>query len=323
MVLKAKAIAHPMQALVKYHGLRDWSLRIPYHDSLSVNLQSLSTTTVVEFGDFPEDTVTVDGVPVTGRGLERVLSVVDLVRGRASLEARVRVSSWNSMPSGTAKGLGFSSAAGAALAAASYKAAGVERQYGWDLRLISRIARRLAGSACRSVVGEYARWYAGTGDEDSYAERIAGQKDLDIRMVIVPLPADLSTEDAHRETELSPFFQARCKTAQLRCDELERAILDGDFTKFGNLVELDTLELHSVTMTGPRRLMLMTSQSLRVIELVLQLRQEGVEAYFSMQTGPSVFVNTLKEDAEYVAGQLADNGFRVVSSEIGGPVRIV
>ncbi|MEM4417171.1 MAG: GHMP kinase, partial [Nitrososphaerota archaeon] len=167
--MKAKAIAHPMQALVKYHGLRDWDMRIPYHDSISVNLAAFHTVTKVEFGDFPADTAELNGVQVSGRELERILKVVDRVRKLADIDERVRIISYNSLSPGTAKGLGFSSSAGAALATAAFKAAGLDKEYGWDFRLLSRIARLLAGSACRSVVGYFARWYAGTCDEDSYA----------------------------------------------------------------------------------------------------------------------------------------------------------
>ena len=52
MVMKSTAIAHPMQGLLKYHGLKDWDLRIPYHDSISFTLDSLWTKTSVEFGNF-------------------------------------------------------------------------------------------------------------------------------------------------------------------------------------------------------------------------------------------------------------------------------
>ena len=42
-----KSTANTMQALVKYHGLKDWKLRIPYHDSISVNTTSLGSEVVV------------------------------------------------------------------------------------------------------------------------------------------------------------------------------------------------------------------------------------------------------------------------------------
>jgi len=36
MTEKATARAHPIQGLVKYHGMRDPELRLPYHDSISL-----------------------------------------------------------------------------------------------------------------------------------------------------------------------------------------------------------------------------------------------------------------------------------------------
>ncbi|MEM1945368.1 MAG: hypothetical protein QXX57_06500, partial [Nitrososphaerota archaeon] len=107
--MRARALAHPMQALVKYHGLRDWELRIPYHDSISVNVQAFHTVTEVEFGDFPQDTAIVNGAPATLREMERIKKVVDRVRNLAGIEDRARIVSVNSTPAGGAKGLGFSS----------------------------------------------------------------------------------------------------------------------------------------------------------------------------------------------------------------------
>jgi len=38
-----RAVAYTMQALVKYHGLKNWDLRLPYHDSISVNTTCMKT----------------------------------------------------------------------------------------------------------------------------------------------------------------------------------------------------------------------------------------------------------------------------------------
>ncbi|MDW8083648.1 MAG: hypothetical protein RMI49_00395 [Candidatus Caldarchaeum sp.] len=319
--MKARAVAHPMEGLVKYHGLKDWSLRIPYHDSISVNLEAFTTETEIEFGNFGEDIAVVDGETLKGRELERVKSVVNYVKHLAGIEENFRMFSKNSIPKGAVKGLGFSSSAGAALAAAAYKAARLDEQYGMDYKLLSRIARRLAGSACRSVVGYFARWFAGSSDEDSYAVCIAERKDFDIRVVVVPLYVDFKTEDAHREAEASSFFWARVESAQRRCDQLERAIKQGDFIEFGELVELDALELHAVTSTGPRRMILATPDSWRVVALVQELRKEGLRCYFSMQTGPTVFINTLPEDTANVKAAVEDLGFRTFVSSVGGPAK--
>ncbi|MEM2041243.1 MAG: diphosphomevalonate decarboxylase [Nitrososphaerota archaeon] len=320
---KATAKAYTMQALIKYHGLKNWELRIPYHDSISVNTDCLYTTTTVEFGDFETDKLLINGEEVRGRALERVITVIERVRRLAGIDDCCLINSVNHSPIRNAKGLGFSAAAGAALAAAAYEAAGLRKKFGWDLKLISRLARLLAGSACRSVIGEYARWYAGNSDEDSYAVKIATKKDFDIRFIIVPLFMKTSTEEAHREAETSSFFRARIESAQKRCDELVKAIKDNDFKRFGELVELDSLELHAVTMTGHGRLILMNAESLKVINVVKKLRSEGIPAYYSMQTGPTVYVNTLPEWVQEVSKALSEEGLWGIESSVGPGVEVV
>ena len=53
--MKASATAYPIQGLIKYHGLKDELLRLPYHDSISVCTAPLMTHTTIEFGH-DEDT---------------------------------------------------------------------------------------------------------------------------------------------------------------------------------------------------------------------------------------------------------------------------
>ena len=320
--MRAKARAYTMQALVKYHGLKDWRLRIPYHDSISVNTDVAYVVAEVSFGDSEEDVVMANGTPLTGRARERVVAVLDRVRELAGIEERAVVRTENH-PRVGAKGLGFSSAAGASIAMAAYAAAGLDRVYGRDLTLVSRIARLLAGSACRSVVGKYARWYAGTGDHDSYAVSFADERNLPLRFAIVPLGMEATTEEAHREAESSPYFLRRIEVANERCDRVERAIKEGDFRTFGAEVERDSLELHAITMTGNSGMILMSPDTLRVIELVKQMRRSGIEAYFSMQTGPTVYVNTLPEHIDEVAQRLREAGYEVMVSGVGGGAELI
>ncbi|MDI6888622.1 MAG: hypothetical protein QMC78_02850 [Methanocellales archaeon] len=321
--MMATSIAHPMQALVKYHGLKDWELRIPFHDSISVNVDTLWTKTSVQFGDFEQDVIEINGRPVQGDAFQRCLAVVNRVRELAGTDNRIKVMSANSLNYTEAKGLGFSSSGGAALAAAAFKAARLDEEYGWDLRLISRIARRLAGSASRSVAGEYARWYAGKDDESSYAEKIATKSDLDLGMVVVPLPSDVRTEEAHSEVMSSPFLRARIKSASGRVEEMEGAIKSGDLEKVAALAEVDSLELHGLTMTGKRGLVAYKPESIQVMGEIRKMRQEGIPAYFSMQTGPSVFINTYPERISDVRERIEALGLKTISAGVGSEVKIV
>ncbi len=312
---KYSGVAYTMQALVKYHGLRDWKLRLPYHDSISVNTTCMKTEATIT------DTRR-GGVFIEGRenrpATARLAEVVKRLQPGAKVED-LRVDSRN-VPEGRPKGIGYSSAAGAALTLLAHRLlVGGEP----DMRDLSRTARLFAASAARSLVGGYSRLYAAEDDEGAFAERFADSKDLDLRMVIVPLPSSIRTEDAHREVLTSPFFKARVESAQRRCDEMEKAIRGNDLETVGVLAERDTMELHSLTMTGENRMMIMTQDTLRVMERVRQLRGDGAVAYFSMQTGPSVFVNTSEKDEQRVLRAVRRLGYRAYLSGVGGEARVL
>jgi diphosphomevalonate decarboxylase len=310
-----RAEAYTMQALVKYHGLKDWGLRLPYHDSISVNTTCMKTEASIT--DSERGGVFIEGKQNDSANsrLQGVVSKLDHSRKVTDF----RIDSRN-VPSGKAKGIGYSSSAGAALTLLSHSllVGGVP-----DLTKLSRTARLFAASASRSLVGGFSRLYAGKEDEDTYAKRFADAKVMDLRMVIVPLPSRVRTEDAHREVLTSPFFQARVESAQKRCDEMEQAILANDLDAVGRLAERDTLELHSLTMTGDSGLIIMTEDSIRIIRKVRELRGGGVRAYYSMQTGPSVFINTSERDQGIVLSAMKKLGYRAYLSGVGGEARIL
>jgi len=314
-VTEYSAVAYTMQALVKYHGLKDWKLRLPYHDSISVNTTSMKTEATIT--DMKGGGVFTLGKPNESAN-ERLQAVV------SSLKPSVKVTDFRidsrNLPHSKAKGIGYSSSAGAALTLLCHRLlVGGEP----DLKSLSRTARLFAASASRSVVGGFSRLYAGRDDQGTYSERFADSRDFDLRMVIVPLPSPVRTEDAHREVLTSPFFRARVQAAQKRCDVMEKAILGGDLDAVGRLAEKDTLELHSLTMTGDSGLIIMTEDSLRIIRRVRGLREDGLKAYYSMQTGPSVFINTSEDDQEAVHRAMSKLGYRAYLSSVGGEAMVL
>ncbi len=315
--MRFRSVANTMQGLVKYHGLKDWKLRIPYHDSISVNTTVLLSEVSVTTGR-RKGSLLVEGM----RNLDaerRIRPVLERLGGKSLEELNLKIESRN-RPQLKAKGVGFSSSAGAALTLAFHHwLIGGKPNY----VELSRVARLFAASAARSLVGGFSRLYAGDSDEETYAEKIGDERDLALRMLIVPLPSTARTEDAHRAVESSPLFKARLDSAGKRCDEMEKAIRGGDFRKMGELTEQDTLELHSVTMTGADRLILMSPDTVKIAWRVRELRYEGVEAYFSMQTGPSIFINTTEKHEERVRRAITKLGYAPLSSGVGGPARIL
>jgi phosphomevalonate decarboxylase len=317
--MKATAVAHPIQGLVKYHGMRDDELRLPYHDSISVCTAPANTTTTVAFDDsLAADRYVVDGETLDGRAAERVASVVDHVRSLAGdvRDCPVRLESENSFP--TNVGLG-SSASGFAAAATALAAAA-------DLELthpeISTIARRGSASAARAVTGGYSDLHAGLNDEDCRSERL--ETDLeDVRIVAALVPAYKETEAAHEEAADSHMFDARLAHLHAQLGEMRDALRAGEFDRAFRVAEHDSLSLAATTMTGPSGWVYWKPATLEVFDTVRNLREEGVPAYFSVDTGASVYVNTTDEHVDRVESAVAETGVETRRWEVGGPARLV
>jgi phosphomevalonate decarboxylase len=312
--MKGSATAHPIQGLIKYHGLKDELLRIPFHDSISVATSPTVSHTTVEFGRFKRDTATLDGRSLTGRELERVASVVDEVRRRSGIDMKFKMASKNNFP--TNVGLGASASGFAALAVASCKAAKLRL----SLERMSVIARRGAGSATRSVTGGFSRWNAGHEDEESYSHQIESEK-FQMGIVVALIPAFKYTESAHKAVLGSPFFHSRLAYIHGALAEMENAIRKHDVDRIGILAERDSLILHGITMTGLDEMILWRPETVKVILEVRKMRSEGLPAFFSIDTGATVYVNTKKKHVKEVERRIRDLEIETIVCGVGGSAK--
>jgi phosphomevalonate decarboxylase len=318
MSMKATAKAHPIQGLVKYHGMRDPDLRLPYHDSISVCTAPSHTRTTVAFDSEREaDVYRVDGETVEGRGAERIEHVVDHVRALADFDHRVRVESENSFPSNV--GFGSSSSGFAALAMAACEAAGLEM----TRPDVSTVARRGSSSAARAVTGAFSHLYAGLNDDDCRSERIESELESELRVVTGLVPAYKETEQAHEEAADSHMFQARMAHIHGQIAEMRDGLREGDFDRVFELAEHDSLSLAATTMTGPAGWVYWQPRTIAIFNAVRELRDEGVPVYFSTDTGASVYVNTTEVYVDDVEAAVADCGVDTDVWDVGGPARVL
>jgi len=318
--MKATARAHPIAGVVKYHGMRDEQLRLPYHDSISLCTAPSNTTTTVEFDPaLDADEYVVDGEPLEGRGAERVRTVVDEVRDRAGVDERVRLESENSFP--TNIGFGSSASGFAAAATALTEAAGLDLSH----PEISTIARRGSASAARAVTGAYSHLRTGASDRDCRSERIdvADSLEDDVRIVAGMVPSYKETEAAHREAAESHMFQGRMAHIHRQIADAREALQRGDFDAVFELAEHDSLSLAATTMTGPAGWVYWQPRTIEIFNTVRELRDDGVPVYFSVDTGASVYVNTTVEYVDRVESAVADCGVDTRVWEVGGPARVL
>jgi phosphomevalonate decarboxylase len=311
--LKATAVAHPIQGLVKYHGLKDPSLRIPYHDSISVCIQALTTTTTVETSKRRRtNEITINGKMPTGKDRERVETVLHRLQRLARFSGSMKVVSENSLRTG--KGLGFSASGFAALGLAASEALSLSL----DAISLSETVRLGAGSSTRSLAGRFAIWYADKNGK-SYSEQLKAPIDMDFSMVIVPIHSDTKTDEAHAEVLSSPLFTARLRSIGNLLAKMKEAVRKGDISKIGRLAEKDTLNLHAITMTGKSCMVLWEPDTVRIMKEVTSMRNSGIPAWYSIDTGPSVFINTDKKSSEIITERLQEIGFKnTITSRVGG-----
>ena len=318
----ATAQAHPNIALIKYWGNRDNELRIPSNGSISMNLEGLSTHTTVSFQpSLPFDELIINGREVTGKGLERVSSILDLVRAQVGIRDRAEIISENDFPAGA--GIASSAAAFAALALASSHAAGLtlsEEQ-------LSRLARRGSGSACRSIPSGFVEWRAGTSDEDSFAVSIAPPEHWDLADCIAIVHAGhkkTGSTEGHALAGTSPLQSARVDDAPRRLEICRDAILRRDFDALAHIIELDSDMMHAVMQTSNPPLLYWQAATVEIFHAVREWRASGLAVAYTVDAGPNVHVicpREVQKDAERRLREIPGVS-EVLLAKVGGPARL-
>jgi phosphomevalonate decarboxylase len=319
--MKATAKAHPIEGLVKYHGMRDEQRRMPYHDSISLCTAPSHTKTTAEFDDsLTDDEYRIDGETVEGRGAERIRAVVDHVRDLADIDHRVRFESENSFP--TNIGFGSSASGFAAAATALVEAAGLDMTH----PEISTVARRGSASAARAVTGGFSHLRTGVNDADCRSERIDAPEELEseLRSVAGMVPSYKETEAAHEEAAESHMFESRMAHIHGQISDMRDALYEADFDAVFDLAEKDSLSLAAATMTGPAGWVYWQPRTIEIFNAVRELRNsEDVPVYFSVDTGASVYINTTEEYVDRVEETVADCGVDTRVWEVGGPAQVL
>lgn len=291
-------------ALIKYWGKQDEILRLPVNDSLAISLEALSTTTKVTF----DDALEADQVAIGGQEFEkdskqssRVVKHLDRIRARAGEQRHARVESKNTFPSDT--GLSSSGSAFAALTMAATKALGQNL----STKQLSILARQGSGSACRSVTGGIVQWFKGSDSDSSYSKTVFAHDYWDLRDVIAMVSDQtklVSSTAGHKLAPTSPLFKARLGHVEDRLAQVKKAIKAKDFQALGEAVEEECFEFHAIAMTSRPSLFLWLPGSVAVFQAVRALREQGVPAYATVNTGHNIQVLTLPEYERKVARAL-------------------
>lgn len=327
----AIAQAHPIQGILKYHGMSDWNYRTAFLPSISLNNDAAKTITFVKFdSSFKQDSGIVNGKEVQGRDMERIQQTLNIVRELAGASTKAIVISRNIVrATRTGKGLGTSASGSAALAAAAVTAAMGEK-YFQNKRFLSCIGRFLSGSGCRSIVGGTSLWlsYPGIAHEDSYAVRLDDKEQLkDASLITVPIDSriGLKTEEAHKDAPNSPFFKKWMETRKEQVMESIKAIQNKDWQTIAKQAELDTILLHGVTMSGNigKKIIAWEPETIQLMRAGNELKEAGIPCYYSIDTGPTPVFITHKKFEKQVTEKIASLGMEYIVGKIAGPAELL
>lgn len=321
---RVTARAHANIALVKYWGKRDTTLNLPAVGSLSLTLEALSTTTTVAFcPDFERDRIVFEGEGATHT--PRIVAFLDRVRRLAGLKMPAEVTTANNFPTGA--GLASSASGFAALALAATRAAGLDLEGS----ALSRLAREGSGSAARSIFGGVVAMHAGDQDDgrDAVAEPVLSPGAWPLAVVIAVTAAGPkavgSTAGMNRTRDTSPFYPAWVASHADDLDEARRAIAARDLTALGAVTEHSCFKMHGLMLSARPPLLYWNPLTVALVQKVATLRQEGLEAYCTIDAGPQVKVLCRADAAAEIEAILgAEPGVvRVLSSRLGPGAHVV
>ena len=301
--MKASAVAPSNIAFIKYWGKKDEVLRLPENGSISMNLSNLLTTTTVEFSsNYSEDSITINGIQEENEG-NRAIAHLDRIRSLAKISDKAKVVTINNFPTGT--GLSSSASGFAALTVAGAKAAGLDLSE----KELSILARQGSGSACRSIPNGFVEWLDGDTSETSYATSLCPENYwgiADVVAVVSKNKKEVSTTEGQKLVGSSPFFKVRLENIKSKIELIKKYMQEKNFTAFGELLEAEALELHAIMLTSKPSLIYLLPGSLKIMHLVKKWRAEGLEVYFTVNTGQDIHLICQKKDVQALVQKLSE-----------------
>lgn len=302
-------------AVIKYWGKKDKKLKLPINDSISatLNLDDMCTTTTVHISpNFNQDKLFLNGKEQEIQLDSPVKIMLDDIRSlstldRKVLEQKALITSINNFP--TAAGLASSAAGYACLAYALGSAYGI-----FDRAILSRVARKGSGSACRSVYGGFVQWVKGNDHETSLARQITDHKHWpEMRVVICIVnekQKDVSSSlGMSQSVDTSSLIDYRAKVVvPERVKVMEKAILEKDFETFAELTMKDSNQFHAICLDTYPPIFYLNDTSrliIRICSLINQYYKRLVVAY-TFDAGPNACIFTLDEYASRIVTILRD-----------------
>ncbi len=296
---KVTAIAPANIAFIKYWGRSNHELFLPANSSISMNLSNCLTTTTVELHSLlKQDEVEIgqEGrdykklLPNTEKN-KLVFAQIERIRKMAGSTTHVKIKTQNSFPADS--GIASSASGFAALTSALLNAYDLSDKFEDKVELSRQTRLSGAVSAARSCLDGFVELIVNGQNQDAYAIQIAPAnhwKLVDLVAVVDHRSKKTSSSQGHLLAETSPYFMTRLEEMRSRIDEVRQSILDQKLSTLGLLIELETISMHTVMMTSRPPIYYWQSGTIEIINKIQLWRENGLEAYFTIDAGANVHI---------------------------------
>ncbi|MCH9770237.1 MAG: diphosphomevalonate decarboxylase [Gammaproteobacteria bacterium] len=288
--------AAPNIALVKYWGKANADLHLPANSNISIGLPSKQVEIILSAATDDQVIINEQEFAKDSDVVKNNLAFLDLFRSQK-------------MPLAINAKMNFAAASGLASSAAWYAALvlALNDYFAWDLSLekLSILARLGSGSACRSMWPGFVAWPKAKQSDgmDSHGKRL-GTVWPALRLGILTLsrePKSISSrEGMARCVETSSLFAKWVEQAEMDYQTIQAYIEAQDFTAMGKLAEQNAIAMHAVCQAADPSLVYSTQATQQAIEKVWQLRETGIEVYFTQDAGANLILLFLAGSADAV-----------------------
>ncbi|KAL6063208.1 Diphosphomevalonate decarboxylase [Balamuthia mandrillaris] len=295
-------------AVIKYWGKRDERLILPLNSSLSTTLSMAdlcTTTTVMVSERWERDRLWLNGAEEDLQGNSRFQNCLQELRRRRRKnrggeeegeEGHFHIHSTNNFP--TAAGLASSASGFACLTFALAQLLQVEGE-------LTAVARMGSGSACRSLHGGFVLWSKGEKEDgsDSIATQVCDENHWPELQVLICVAsakkkAVSSTSGMQTSVQTSKLLHYRAdQVVEERIKEMEDAIKQKDFQRFGKLTMQDSNQFHAVCLDTYPPIFYMNDTSKAIVHLVTAYNKyyKEIRAAYTFDAGPNAVIYLLQE----------------------------
>eukprot|EP01080_Neovahlkampfia_damariscottae_P006443 gene6443-10450_t len=284
-------------AVIKYWGKRDEKLILPLNDSLSLTLHQKdlrSKTTVLLDKELKQDELWLNGEKQEINN-QRIQNVLVEIRTRSTKNSnlKAKIVSENNFP--TAAGLASSASGYCCLVYTLAQAYSVEGE-------LSTIARIGSGSACRSMYGGFVKWCSGELENgtDSKAVQIKEESfwsEIQILVCIVnkEKKETSSTSGMKESVKTSELLKERVKFLPQRIKEIEEAISNKNFEKFGEITMKDSDNFHDICKDTKPSIVYLNDTSRKIINFVHAFNNFSgkIKIAYTFDAGPNAMLMKL------------------------------